>query len=315
MTDSSPHLRPLGGRNGQLQPRLAGKQARLSEAHWRASPLQIAYTGRQHTLKMGNWVLSGRPVAGRLVRMSNWSGAFGIDRAPISVRLRLRGMFALLRFSGSGWPVAVAAGLAFAAALAATGTAHSQTGSAIPPTAVPQPASVGTVGNAPGSDVQEPPAAKPADGAATIPANAPRVGPLPAGQVLADDYGIGAQDLLEIQVFGIDELKREVRVNSRGIISLPLIGPVVLAGLTSQDAEALIASKYAKDYLQDPQVSVFIKEFTSQRITLEGAVAKPGIYPIRGEITLMQAIALAGGQGQLPDLHEVLVYRREGGEK
>jgi len=224
-------------------------------------------------------------------------------------------MFALLRFSGSGWPAAVAAGLAFAAALAATGTAHSQTGSAIPPTAVPQPASVGTVGNAPGSDVQEPPAAKPADGAATIPANAPRVGPLPAGQVLADDYRIGAQDLLEIQVFGIDELKREVRVNSRGIISLPLIGPVVLAGPTSQDAEALIASKYAKDYLQDPQVSVFIKEFTSQRITLEGAVAKPGIYPIRGEITLMQAIALAGGQGQLPDLHEVLVYRREGGEK
>jgi polysaccharide biosynthesis/export protein len=224
-------------------------------------------------------------------------------------------MFALLRFVSSGWPAAVAAGLAFAAALAATGTAHSQTGSAIPPTAAPQPAVVGNVANAPGNDVQMPPAVKPADGAATIPANAPRVGPLPAGQVLADDYRIGAQDLLEIQVFGIDELKREVRVNSRGIISLPLIGPVVLAGLTSQDAETLIASKYAKDYLQDPQVSVFIKEFTSQRITLEGAVAKPGIYPIRGEITLMQAIALAGGQGQLPDLHEVLVYRREGGEK
>ncbi len=222
-------------------------------------------------------------------------------------------MFALLRFSSSGWPAAVAAGLAFAAALAAT--AHAQTGSAIPPTAVPAPASVGNVANAPGNDVQEPPAVKPADGPAPIPANAPRVGPLPAGQVLADDYRIGAQDLLEIQVFGIDELKREVRVNSRGIISLPLIGPVVLAGLTSQDAEALIASKYAKDYLQDPQVSVFIKEFTSQRITLEGAVAKPGIYPIRGDITLMQAIALAGGQGQLPDLHEVLVYRREGGEK
>ncbi len=228
-------------------------------------------------------------------------------------------MLALLRFSSSGWPAAVAAGLAFAAALAATGTAYSQTGSAIPPTAEPQPATVGTVGNAvnaPGNDTQEPPAEKPAAvGPAPIPANAPRVGPLPAGQVLADDYRIGAQDLLEIQVFGIDELKREVRVNSRGIISLPLIGPVVLAGLTSQDAEALIASKYAKDYLQDPQVSVFIKEFTSQRITLEGAVAKPGIYPIRGEITLMQAIALAGGQGQLPDLHEVLVYRREGGEK
>ena len=50
---------------------------------------------------------------------------------------------------------------------------------------------------------------------------------------------------------------------------------------------------YEKDYLQDPQVSVFIKEFTSQRITLEGAVAKPGIYPMRGQTTLMQAIAIA----------------------
>lgn len=221
-------------------------------------------------------------------------------------------MFALLRFSGSGRVAAVAARLAFALGLAAAGVVNSQTGATNPPTAAPGPA---PISYAPGNDAQGPAAAKPADGAATIPANAPRVGPVPAGQVLADDYRIGAQDLLDIQVFGVEELKREVRVNSRGIISLPLIGPVVLAGLTSQEAEELIASKYAKDYLQNPQVSVFIKEFTSQRITLEGAVAKPGIYPIRGEITLMQAIALAGGQGQLPDLHEVLVYRREGAEK
>jgi polysaccharide biosynthesis/export protein len=116
-------------------------------------------------------------------------------------------------------------------------------------------------------------------------------------------------------VFGIENLKREVRVNSKGAISLPLIGPVILGGLTSQEAESLIAAKYEKDYLQDPQVSVFIKEFTSQRITVEGAVAKPGIYPIRGQTTLMQAIAIAGGQGQLPDLNEVMVYRRDGNDK
>ena len=75
------------------------------------------------------------------------------------------------------------------------------------------------------------------------------------------------------------------------------------------------AAKYAKDYLQDPQVSVFIKEFTSQRITVEGAVARPGIYPIRGDTTLVQAIALAGGQGQLPDLTEVMVFRLEAGQR
>ncbi len=169
--------------------------------------------------------------------------------------------------------------------------------------------------NAPGSPVVDAPSAKPVTGSAPLAPNAPRVVPVPAGQVAADDYRIGAQDLLEIQVFGIENLKREVRVNSKGAISLPLIGTVILGGLTGQEAEALIAAKYEKDYLRDPQVSVFIKEFTSQRITVEGAVAKPGIYPIRGQTTLMQAIAIAGGQGQLPDLNQVMVYRRDGSEK
>ena len=168
---------------------------------------------------------------------------------------------------------------------------------------------------APGRTPGDTSEARPITGPAPLASNAPAVVPVPAGQVAADDYRIGAQDLLEIQVFGIENLKREVRVNSRGAVSLPLIGTVILAGLTGQDAEALIAEKYAKDYLQDPQVSVFIKEFTSQRITVEGAVARPGVYPIRGQTSLMQAIAIAGGQGQLPDLNEVMVYRREGNDK
>src|SRR6185295_13919778 len=90
---------------------------------------------------------------------------------------------------------------------------------------------------------------------------APRVGPVPTGQVVADDYRIGPSDLLEIQVFGVDTLKRDVRVNSRGAISLPLIGTVIVGGLTGDEAEQLIAQKYEKDYLQDPQVSIFIKEY------------------------------------------------------
>lgn len=130
-----------------------------------------------------------------------------------------------------------------------------------------------------------------------------------------EDYRIGPQDLLTIQVYGIDGLNREVRVNSRGAISLPLIGVVAVGGLTGQEAESLIAMKYAKDYLQDPQVSVFIKEFTSQRITIEGAVQKAGVYPIRGQTTLLQALAIAGGQGSLANMSEVLVFRNETGER
>jgi polysaccharide export outer membrane protein len=130
-----------------------------------------------------------------------------------------------------------------------------------------------------------------------------------------EDYRLGPQDLIEVQVYGIEGLKREVRVNSRGAISLPLIGQVTVGGLTSQEAEVLIAAKYEKDYLQEPQVSLFIKEFTSQRITVEGAVNKPGVYPIRGQTTLLQAIAIAGGQGSLSDMNEVMLFRTERGEK
>jgi polysaccharide export outer membrane protein len=154
-----------------------------------------------------------------------------------------------------------------------------------------------------------------AKGPAPITPNAPRVGPPPAGQPIADDYRIGPQDLIEIQVYGIDNLKREVRVNSRGAVSMPLVGTVYLGGLTSQEAEAVVASKYEKDDLQDPQVSVFIKEFTSQRITIEGAVNRPGIFPIRGQTTLLQAMAIAGGPGALSDIKEVMVYRAEGDQK
>jgi polysaccharide export outer membrane protein len=89
---------------------------------------------------------------------------------------------------------------------------------------------------------------------------------------------------------------------------------VTVAGLSNQEAEALIAAMYEKDLLQNPQVSVFIKEFTSQRITIEGAVNHPGIFPIRGPTSLLQAIAIAGGQGQLSNMNEVMVFRVESGQ-
>src|SRR2546423_423248 len=123
------------------------------------------------------------------------------------------------------------------------------------------------------------------------------------------DYRIGPEDLLEIQVFGVDQLARTVRVNSRGNISLPLIGTVELANMTAHEAEGAIAAKLADNFLQDPQVSVFIKEYTSQRVTIEGAVNRPGIYPLRGHTTLLRSLAVAGGQASLSDMSEVLLFR------
>jgi polysaccharide export outer membrane protein len=129
------------------------------------------------------------------------------------------------------------------------------------------------------------------------------------------DYRIGAEDLLEIQVFGVEQLARTVRVNSFGLVSLPLIGSIALGGMTAQEAERLIGRKLAENYLQDPQVSVFIKEYTNQRVTVEGAVAKPGIYPLRGQSTLLRTLAIAGGQGSLSDMSNVMVFRSDASGK
>ncbi|MDQ3038290.1 MAG: polysaccharide export protein [Pseudomonadota bacterium] len=131
----------------------------------------------------------------------------------------------------------------------------------------------------------------------------------------AADYRIGPQDLLEITVFGVEDLSRTVRVNANGQISLPLIGSLMAGGVSIPALEQTIAGKLGGRYLQDPQVSVFVKEFTSQRVTVEGAVRKPGIYPVTGRTSLLQAVALAEGLDPLADLGGVVVFRQINGQR
>ncbi|MFT3755272.1 MAG: polysaccharide biosynthesis/export family protein [Pseudoxanthomonas sp.] len=131
----------------------------------------------------------------------------------------------------------------------------------------------------------------------------------------ATDYRIGAQDLLEISVFGVQELNRQVRVNSNGQITLPLIGGVMAGGKTIPELETELGSKYADGYLQKPQVSVFVREYTSQRVTLEGALKKPGIYPLTGKTSLLQAIAMAEGLESLADPRAVVIFRNVDGKR
>lgn len=129
------------------------------------------------------------------------------------------------------------------------------------------------------------------------------------------DYRLGPQDLIEVSVFGVQELNKTVRVNSNGQISLPLIGSVMAGGRTIPELESELARSYSQGYLQNPQVTLFIKEFASQRITLEGAIEKPGIYPLTGKTTLLQAVAVAGGVSALADLNGVVVFRQVDGKR
>lgn len=128
---------------------------------------------------------------------------------------------------------------------------------------------------------------------------------LSAGLVSADrpqdgfirEYRIGPKDLLEIKVQEVPELAGlGVRVSEDGSITLPLAGNIALAGMTKDEVEKLIARVLIeRNLVKNPQVSVFIKEYQSQVVSLIGAVTKPGIYQLVGRVTLLDIISQAGG--------------------
>lgn len=123
------------------------------------------------------------------------------------------------------------------------------------------------------------------------------------------DYRLGSSDVVDIEVYGLPELTRSLRVNSRGMISLPLLGPIRAAGKTVSELEDEITTLLADDYLQDPQVTVFVSAYTSQKITIEGAVKTPGIYPLSGNTSLLQAIVVAGGVSEVANPRGIIIFR------
>ena len=136
-----------------------------------------------------------------------------------------------------------------------------------------------------------------------------------AASLDAGDYRISPLDVLDVSVFQVPDLTKTVQVSSGGEITLALIGAVMAAGRTAPELEKDIAAKLGAKYLQSPQVSVFVKEYTSQRVTVEGAVAKPGIYPMTGKTTLLQTIALAGGLDRVADPRGIVIFREIEGER
>jgi polysaccharide export outer membrane protein len=109
------------------------------------------------------------------------------------------------------------------------------------------------------------------------------------------DYRIGPKDLLDISVFGLDDLTKTVRVSEDGKISLPLIGEIEVEGITKTELEKKLGQLLEEKYLQNPQVTVFIREYQSKRVFILGAVRNPGPYELLGRRTLLQVISQAGG--------------------
>jgi polysaccharide export outer membrane protein len=129
-------------------------------------------------------------------------------------------------------------------------------------------------------------------------------------ETAASDLEIGSGDLLEIAVFGAPDISKQVRVTSSGEISLPLIGTLKVAGLTPRQAEKLVEKKlHDGDYVVDPHVSIFEKEYQTQGISILGEVQKPGIYPMLGSHTLLDVIAAAGGTTAKAGNHVSITHR------
>jgi polysaccharide biosynthesis/export protein len=125
---------------------------------------------------------------------------------------------------------------------------------------------------------------------------------------------IGAGDLLEVSLYGMPDFKIDVRVNSGGEISLPMLGTVAVAGLSVEQAETLIERKLSqKGLFNDPHVTVFEKEYATQGISVLGEVQKPGIYPLLGSRKLYDAISAAGGTTPKAGRY-VLITRRQAPE-
>jgi polysaccharide biosynthesis/export protein len=131
----------------------------------------------------------------------------------------------------------------------------------------------------------------------------------------ATDIILESGDLLEVSVAGAPEYRYEVRVTATGDASLPMLGNLKVAGLSTPQTETAIARRLQeKGFFNDPQVSVFVKEYAAAGISVLGEVQKPGIYPLPGNRTLLDAISAGGGVTPRAG-KTVTITRRDGKDK
>jgi polysaccharide biosynthesis/export protein len=135
---------------------------------------------------------------------------------------------------------------------------------------------------------------------------------MPSTKIVRPDYVIGPDDVISVDVFQIPDLSRTVQVDSEGQILLPLLGTIPAAGRSVGQLSKQIAAAYGDKYVRDPKVTISVKDSASQKVTVNGAVIQPGIYPISSGTTLMQAIAMAKGPDSKLASDRVAIFRTVG---
>ena len=129
------------------------------------------------------------------------------------------------------------------------------------------------------------------------------------------DYRLGALDTVNVSVFQVPDVTGDYQVDPGGDLNMPLIGRVTAQGKTLAELQKAIHDRYGAKYLQNPDVRVEIKQAVSQRITVDGAVNQPGIYPVNGDVSLILAIATAKGTTADALVSRVVIFRKINGER
>jgi polysaccharide export outer membrane protein len=142
-------------------------------------------------------------------------------------------------------------------------------------------------------------------------AGTPAATPAAPPAALSAEYQVGPGDVLEVVVYGNDDLSRIPTVQTSGAIVMPLLGEVQVAGLTVAEVQRKVTNLLAKDYLVDPQVEVKVREYQSQFVSVVGEVNSPGRKPIRGRMRLIDAL-IEAGSFRVSASGEVMITRTDG---
>lgn len=125
----------------------------------------------------------------------------------------------------------------------------------------------------------------------------------------AEEYRVGPMDTLDVSVYQAPDVSRIVQVDAAGQIGMPIIGAVPVAGKTVNEIRDELTTRLKARYLRSPEVTVSVKEFASQKVTVDGSVGQPGVYPLIGKTTLIQAVAMARGVNREANEKKVAVFR------
>ena len=137
----------------------------------------------------------------------------------------------------------------------------------------------------------------------------------PTVATLESGYRISPMDTVSVKVFRMPDLSGDYQVDLTGQISMPLIGEVRAVDMTTAQLDDVLTKKFGAKYLENPDISVGVKESARRSVTVDGAVKNAGAFPAAGDITLMQAVALAGGVTDDANARRIAVFRTIGGQR